>query len=208
MANGSNLIFSINTRKKRIEIQAKTNALTKPTTKNGMTSAVITSHLLIKETALAPNIIGTAIIKVKSAAARCLSPINTPPEMVAPDLENPGHSAIHWNKPIKIACLYVTSSSEAPSDSLFCFAFQSAIIINTAPATKASSTVSTLNKYWSIISSNANPSTAAGKSPTITCDNFKRGPDVTLVSLPPICIPTKLHNFFQKTMTTANIEPS
>ena len=39
--------------------------------------------------------IGTAIIKVKSEAARWLSPSNTPPEMVEPDREKPGHKAIH-----------------------------------------------------------------------------------------------------------------
>ncbi len=95
--------------------QEKIKALTKPTAKNGMTSVVKISIFFINDTALAPNMIGTAIMKVKSAAARYFSPISTPPEMVAPDREKPGHKAIHWNKPINKACLYVTSSSEAPS---------------------------------------------------------------------------------------------
>src|SRR5699024_4221702 len=115
MAKGNNFILLISAKKKRIEIHAKINALINPTIKNGSTSAVKYSILLINDTALAPNMIGTAIINVKSAAARCFNPINTPPEMVAPEREKPGHKAIHWNNPIKNACLYVISSSPAPS---------------------------------------------------------------------------------------------
>ncbi|MNC82226.1 hypothetical protein D3C75_1356560 [compost metagenome] len=51
--------------------------------------------------------IGTAIIKVKSAAARWLMPSRTPPEIVDPDREKPGQSDKHWISPTDSACLYV-----------------------------------------------------------------------------------------------------
>lgn len=70
MAKGTNLIRSINFKKKRIEISAKINALIKPTIKNGKASTVKYCQFFTKEIKLAPAIIGTAIIKVKSEAAR------------------------------------------------------------------------------------------------------------------------------------------
>lgn len=63
--------------------------------KNGTTSIVIESQLFKSDKKLAPAIIGTAIIKVKSAAARWLIPIRTPPEIVEPERENPGHRDKH-----------------------------------------------------------------------------------------------------------------
>ena len=78
-----------------MDISAKINALINPTIKNGRAADVIYSQLFNKEIKLAPAMIGTAMIKVKSAATRWLSPIKTPPEIVEPDLENPGHKAIH-----------------------------------------------------------------------------------------------------------------
>lgn len=53
-----------------MEIKAKINALINPAMKNGKASIVIYCQFFSKEMKLAPAIIGTAIIKVKSAAAR------------------------------------------------------------------------------------------------------------------------------------------
>ncbi|MNP55582.1 hypothetical protein D3C76_1502410 [compost metagenome] len=53
------------------------------------------SRLSYKSNKLAPNITGTEIMNVKSAAAFWLVPSNRPPEIVEPDLENPGHNAKH-----------------------------------------------------------------------------------------------------------------
>ena len=85
IANGINFILLISFKKKRIANNAKINALIKPTIKNGIEADVIYSQFFSNDIKLAPAIIGTAIIKVKSEAARWLSPSNTPPEMVEPD---------------------------------------------------------------------------------------------------------------------------
>ncbi|MNV59813.1 hypothetical protein D3C71_1522570 [compost metagenome] len=97
----------INFRKNRIEISAKTKALTKPTMKKGITSEVMEPQFLSKEKKLTPAMIGTAIMKVKSAAVRCFIPSRTPPEIVEPERENPGHMDKHWTRPTMNACLYV-----------------------------------------------------------------------------------------------------
>ncbi|MNI61992.1 hypothetical protein D3C73_1172890 [compost metagenome] len=76
-----------------------------PAMKKGSASIVKYSRFLSKEIPLAPAMIGTAIIKVKSAAARGLIPSKTPPEMVEPEREKPGHRDRHWKAPIVIACL-------------------------------------------------------------------------------------------------------
>lgn len=95
IANGTSLILSINFKKKRIEINAKTKALINPAIKNGSASIVIYCQFFNKERKLAPAIIGTAIIKVKSAAARWLNPKRTPPDIVEPEREKPGHNDKH-----------------------------------------------------------------------------------------------------------------
>src|SRR5690625_6283783 len=78
-------------RKKRMEIKAKINAAINPAIKNGNASNWKYIQFFMRDIPLAPIIIGTAIIKVKSAAVRCVIPVITPPEIVAPDRENPGH---------------------------------------------------------------------------------------------------------------------
>ena len=60
----------ISFRKKRMEISANIKALRKPAIKNGNASIVKYCQFFNKDRRLAPHIIGTAIIKVKSAAAR------------------------------------------------------------------------------------------------------------------------------------------
>ena len=95
MANGKSFILLISFKKKRIENKANIKALINPVIKIGKASIVIYSQFFNKERKLAPAIIGTAMIKVKSAAALWLIPINTPPEMVEPDRENPGHKEKH-----------------------------------------------------------------------------------------------------------------
>ncbi|MNJ74272.1 hypothetical protein D3C77_711800 [compost metagenome] len=62
------------------------------------------SQFLYSEIALAPHMIGTAIMNVKSAAARWLIPASTPPEIVEPERENPGQIDKHWIKPTTKAC--------------------------------------------------------------------------------------------------------
>ena len=76
-------------------MREKIKALTNPTIKNGMLSSVKYCQLFKREIKLAPAIIGTAIINVKSAAVRWFKPVKTPPEMVAPEREKPGHSDKH-----------------------------------------------------------------------------------------------------------------
>src|SRR5699024_5008574 len=95
IANGINFTLSINFRKKVIVRSANTKALMKPTIKNGNVSSVKYCKFFNKDKPLAPTIIGTAIINVKSAAALWLIPVMTPAEMVAPDRENPGHREKH-----------------------------------------------------------------------------------------------------------------
>jgi len=107
MANGTNLTLFINFKKNLMEINANINALIKPAMKNGRTSPVMYSQFFNSDKKLAPAMIGTAMMKVKSAAARWLKPISTPPDIVDPEREKPGHKAIHWNKPMKNACLLV-----------------------------------------------------------------------------------------------------
>jgi len=70
MANGTSLMRLISFKKKRIEINAKINALMKPAMKNGKASMEKYCQFFTSEMRLAPAIIGTAIINVKSAAAR------------------------------------------------------------------------------------------------------------------------------------------
>ncbi|MNC03084.1 hypothetical protein D3C75_504790 [compost metagenome] len=82
-----------------MDSSANTKALMKPAMKNGSASSVKYCQFLISEIRLAPAIIGTAIINVKSAAARWLIPSNTPPEMVEPERENPGQSETHCIRP-------------------------------------------------------------------------------------------------------------
>lgn len=53
-----------------MDINANTNALTNPHIKNGTVSNVKYCQLSTNEIVLAPNMIGTAMMKVKSAAAR------------------------------------------------------------------------------------------------------------------------------------------
>lgn len=60
----------IRLRNKRIQRRAKIKALIKPTTKKGKASRVRYCQFLRRDKPLAPNIIGTAMIKVKSEAAR------------------------------------------------------------------------------------------------------------------------------------------
>ena len=69
MANGINRILLISFKKKRIDISAKINALMKPTIKNGRASILKCSQFLTNDSKLAPAIIGTAMMNVKSAAA-------------------------------------------------------------------------------------------------------------------------------------------
>ncbi len=76
-------------------MRAKIKALTNPVIKNGMASSVKYCKLSKREMKLAPAIIGTAIINVKSAAVRWFRPVNTPPDIVAPERENPGHKEKH-----------------------------------------------------------------------------------------------------------------
>ena len=94
-ANGTSLILLISFKKKRIESKAKTKALRNPAIKNGNASREKYCQFFINEIRLAPAMMGTAIIKVKSAAALWLKPISTPPEMVEPERENPGHNEKH-----------------------------------------------------------------------------------------------------------------
>ncbi|MOA48581.1 hypothetical protein D3C78_1713430 [compost metagenome] len=70
IANGKSLIRLINFKKKRIDNSANTKALIKPAMKNGRASMVKYCQFFISERRLAPAMIGTAIINVKSAAAR------------------------------------------------------------------------------------------------------------------------------------------
>ena len=70
MANGINLILFISFKKKRMEIRAKIKALINPAMKNGKASIVKYSRFLTSEIKLAPAMIGTAIINVKSEATR------------------------------------------------------------------------------------------------------------------------------------------
>lgn len=95
MANGTSLMRLMSFKKKRIEISAKTKAEINPTIKKGRASSVKYSQFLSKDKPLAPAMTGTAIIKVKSEAARWLMPSRTPPEMVEPERENPGHKPRH-----------------------------------------------------------------------------------------------------------------
>lgn len=95
MANGTNLMRLINFKKNRIDISAKIKALIKPAIKNGSASDVKYCQFLTNESPLAPAMIGTAIINVKSAAALWLIPRRTPPEIVEPEREKPGQRAIH-----------------------------------------------------------------------------------------------------------------
>ncbi|MNP54455.1 hypothetical protein D3C76_1490110 [compost metagenome] len=89
------MIRSISFKKKRIEISANTNALINPAIKNGKASRVKYCQFFSSDNALAPAITGTAIIKVKSDAARWLKPRSTPPEIVDPDREKPGQIDRH-----------------------------------------------------------------------------------------------------------------
>lgn len=69
-ANGTNLIRLISFKKNLIETNANIKAAIKPTIKNGRASIVKYCQFFIKDSPLAPAIIGTAIINVKSDAAR------------------------------------------------------------------------------------------------------------------------------------------
>ena len=69
MANGMSFTRLISFKKNLIDRSANTKALIKPTTKNGMASAVKYCQFFKRDKKLAPAIIGTAIINVKSAAA-------------------------------------------------------------------------------------------------------------------------------------------
>ncbi|MOA20051.1 hypothetical protein D3C78_1404680 [compost metagenome] len=89
------MILLISFKKKRIEISANTKALINPAMKNGSDSIVKYCQFFIRDTRLAPAMIGTAIIKVKSAAARWLIPRSTPPDIVEPEREKPGHKDKH-----------------------------------------------------------------------------------------------------------------
>jgi len=61
-AKGVSLILLISFKKKRMANKAKTNALIKPATKNGIASHVKYSRFLINDKKLAPAMIGTAMI--------------------------------------------------------------------------------------------------------------------------------------------------
>ena len=89
------MIRLISFKKNRMESKAKINALMNPTIKNGNASMVKYSQFFTRDKKLAPAIMGTAMIKVKSEAARWLRPNKTPPDIVAPERENPGHNAKH-----------------------------------------------------------------------------------------------------------------
>lgn len=70
MAKGVNLTLLIKIKKKRIQNNAKINALMKPAIKNGRTSGVKLSQYFTIFKRLAPAMIGTAMMNVKSEAAR------------------------------------------------------------------------------------------------------------------------------------------
>ena len=95
MANGTSLILLISRRKKRTTKRATIKALINPAIKKGNRSALKYAQFLIKESRLAPIMIGIAMMKVKSAAALWLKPRITPPEIVEPEREKPGQSARH-----------------------------------------------------------------------------------------------------------------
>src|SRR5690606_31622180 len=97
----------ISFKKKRIDSNAKTNALMKPTIKNGSASIVKYCQFFSNERKLAPAMIGTAMMKVKSDADRWLMPNRTPPEIVAPEREKPGHNDNTCTVPTSNACLCV-----------------------------------------------------------------------------------------------------
>lgn|SRR5690606_25181937 len=107
IAKGTSLIRSISFRKKRMDNKANINALMKPTTKNGMLSVLKYSRFFTKDRKLAPAMIGTAMMNVKSEAVRWLIPSMTPPEIVAPEREKPGHKESTWTKPTASAFVYV-----------------------------------------------------------------------------------------------------
>ncbi|MNO03402.1 hypothetical protein D3C81_2240960 [compost metagenome] len=67
----------------------------KPAMKKGSASSVKYSQFFSSDSPLAPAIIGTAMMKVKSAAALWLKPSKTPPEIVDPDREKPGQIETH-----------------------------------------------------------------------------------------------------------------
>ena len=69
-ANGTSFTLLISFRKKRIDSKANKKAAINPTMKKGKASRVKYCQFLIKESALAPAMIGTAIMNVRSAAAR------------------------------------------------------------------------------------------------------------------------------------------
>src|SRR5699024_124086 len=100
IAKETNEILPIKCKNVLIAIIATTNAVTKPTANNGKSSHERKGRLLYKSNAVAPIIIGTAKIKEYSAAAFLPTPINNPPEIVAPEREKPGNNAKHWNSPI------------------------------------------------------------------------------------------------------------
>lgn len=87
--------------------RAKTKALINPTIKNGSASMLKYCQFFTRDKKLAPAMIGTAMMKVKSDAERWLMPNRTPPEIVAPEREKPGHRDKHWTSPTMSACLYV-----------------------------------------------------------------------------------------------------
>lgn len=95
IAKGKSFILLINFKKNWMESNANIKALINPAIKNGSESIVIYCQFFNRERKLAPAIIGTAIIKVKSAAARWPIPSKTPPEIVEPDREKPGHNEKH-----------------------------------------------------------------------------------------------------------------
>ena len=105
MANGTNLILLINFKKNLMKTKAKTNALIKPTMKNGKASTEKYCQFFKSEMPLAPNIIGTAMMNVKSDAALWLMLSRTPPAIVDPEREKPGHNPKHWKSPTPNACL-------------------------------------------------------------------------------------------------------
>ena len=127
-----------NFRNHKIEAYATINAVKKPTARIPKSLVCKYGITLIKSNVHARNIRGTAIIKVKSAAAFLDMPSSRLPAIVLPLLENPGQRERHWKNPIFSACLDVIRST---SVTVNFFLFFSAKIIKTPPSTRPMITV-------------------------------------------------------------------
>lgn len=70
-------------------------AVINPVMNNGRSAAESSFQFSAKSTVAAPNMMGMAMIKVKSDAVLWLHPTRRPPAMVDPDREKPGHKDKH-----------------------------------------------------------------------------------------------------------------